>query len=158
MNKIDDIVVALKEDYDKKYIHQLAMSADTVDPLADIVPCFVDKREFFGTYVCNIVVFDKVYFNDDFEWDTQVEATKLLLQELFLEFARYEAHFYIDLEASEIDSASEEDIENMETRLNDLAEALEDYNVTYHGKLDASELDANIRTVLENFYSNTGSE
>lgn len=124
---------------------------DVIDPLARLVPCFTDNRQFFGSKVCNIIIFTKLYMNNSSNWDDQVESTKTQLRNTFAKFAKYESHFWIDSSADEILTANSSDINSMDILLTNLANELSSYGVFYHGQLSEDQLKSSIDNVINSF-------
>lgn len=152
-NTIDPLIPVIEAANPRLYFAEDVIGDDTRDPLARVVPCFVDKRKFFGGFVCNIVVFTKLFMKSDGTFDSQHNTTKALLQELFPRFARYELHFWIDSGATDILAASSANKNTFENNLVTLAADLASCNVFYHGRKQAGQLKGEIDAVLAAFKS-----
>lgn len=152
-NTIDPLIPVIEAANNQLYFAEDVIGDETRDPLARVVPCFVDKRKFFGGFACNIVVFTKLFMKSDGSFDTQHNTTKALLLELFPKFARYELHFWIDSGATDILAASTSNKNTFENKLIALAADLASCNVFYHGRKQAGQLKSDIDAVIAAFKS-----
>jgi hypothetical protein len=152
MNTIDPLIPVIKSANEKLYFAQDQYTdSDKEDPLGRVVPCFADKRLFFGGFVCNIVVFTKLFMKSNGSFDSQHNTTKALLLELFPKFARYELHMWIDSGATDILAASSANKNTFENKLITLAADLASCNVFYHGRKQSDQLKNEIDAALAAF-------
>jgi hypothetical protein len=153
---VEDIKAEVELNYPRKYVDLYEIDEeDPIDPLAKVVPTVEDN--FFGTNALNLLVFTKLYINDDEEWDAQYEDSKARLLATYDKFAKYELHIYIDSAAGDILDANEGQLETFEELLTGLAEELVDYGITYHGQMssETGELGTSINEVIQTFISDT---
>jgi hypothetical protein len=150
---IETIIAAHPKNY---FCRDEIVASEVVDPLAKVVPSLA--VEFFGPYVCNIIIFTKLLLNGSNTWDEPQHAeTKALLIASFEKFARYELHFYIDSAADGVATASSSDRTLFKNKLIALAAELSDYNVYYHGEKQDTQLDSHITEVIAAFNTVIGS-
>lgn len=119
-----------------------------IDPLSKVVPT---ETIFFGSYVCNILVFTNLYMNGSNEFDSEVETSKAFLAEVFGQFAKYETHVWIDSSSGDILDADSDDLDTFEDLLVAMCDELAVYGFTYHGRLGSGLLADSIRAVIADF-------
>jgi transposase InsO family protein len=150
---IEDIYEYLKaNNYKKQYLDKFTLDTDPINPLLNVVPT-TDQPDFFGTKVCNILVFNKPFVGWDF---TSVSAVMAWFTGVYDQFARYKTCIFIDNQASAIQSASSSVLDAMESDINTFLGdyAGSSYGFSYEGKLDQSALQARIIEILDEFYAN----
>lgn len=146
-----------------RYMDVYPLTESRVNPLSQVVPCIKgsgeelkDQKPFFGPFVLNIVCITGPYIRSDDDgggWeDDDVAAQTAIIKATYSQFSRYETHYLIDADA---DAAAAEDneeaMQETEDLLDGLCEELAEYGFTFHGRLDAGEVDTKIRQIIDDF-------
>lgn len=142
-----DIFTALKATpYNQKYFDYMEMSQKP-NPLVNVVP--LEGSDFFGTKVCNILIINSQLFN----WDSDsVDAAFNRLKATYDFFAKYETHFIVDKDATDISDPST--LKLVTDNFNNFVATypVADYGITYWGPMANSDIEPKVESILAAFY------
>lgn len=154
---INDIYmeVKLNDDNKKRFVDLYDIDPDApVDPLQKVVP--TTDQDFFGTFALNLLVFTKLYFNDENSWDDQYSVSKDRLIATYDKFAKYGLYIFIDGAADDIQNADPDQLVTFQEMLSDMANELSSYGVVFGGLIeDESTLTTTITQTITSFFEDT---
>lgn len=149
MAAAEDYFDSLKQNqYENKYLDKYTLGTNPKNPICNVVP--LSSGDFFGPYVCNVIVLTGVYV--DWDEDSVSEAKQRII-DTYDKFVKYELHIMIDGTAENVQDADEDDYAEMVADLVDLANELAEYGVLYYGQLDEGAIKEKIAEILEAFYT-----
>ncbi len=133
--------------YPKSYMHKFPLPNEGRNPLAGVVPLEAD--DFFAPTVCNVIVLTGNF--DDFD-TSAVSACQARLRVCYPFFTKYETHFVVDESSDNVACMTDDQKNDLDTRLNELVAPVADLNVTYHGRLQGQELNRLLDDIMKAFF------